>query len=101
MYNLIYSEGVGNYSTYENATVDSHIDAALAMTRVEDSYDQWKRAQWDGTEGVAPQGGASWVWLVNVDHLYFKRSGLTIAEQKPHPHGHGWSLVNNVDAWSW
>ena len=101
MYNLIYSAGVGNYSTYENATVDSHIDAALAMTRVEDSYDQWKRAQWDGTEGVAPQGGASWVWLVNVDHLYFKRSGLTIAEQKPHPHGHGWSLVNNVDAWSW
>ena len=23
------------------------------------------------------------------------------AEQKIHPHGHGWSIVNNVDQWSW
>ena len=27
--------------------------------------------------------------------------GLQVAEQKIHPHGHGWSLVNNVDQWSW
>ncbi len=30
-----------------------------------------------------------------------KLVGLQIAEQKIHPHGHGWSLVNNVDAWTW
>ena len=24
-----------------------------------------------------------------------------VAEQKLHPHGHGWSIVNNVDQWSW
>ena len=35
------------------------------------------------------------------DHLYFVREGLQVAEQKPHPHGHGWSIVNNVDQWSW
>ena len=29
------------------------------------------------------------------------RDGLQVAEQKIHPHGHGWSLVNNVDQWSW
>ena len=39
--------------------------------------------------------------LVNIDHLYWVRDGLTVAEQKIHPHGHGWSLVNNVDQWTW
>lgn len=101
MYNLLYSTGVGNYASYESATVDAHMDAALAKTTVEESYEDWKLAQWDGNEGVAPQGAATWVWLANVDHLYFKRTGLNVADQKPHPHGHGWSLVNNVDKWSW
>lgn len=101
MYDLLYSSGVGNYASYENAAVDAHMDAALAKPNVEDSYTEWKLAQWDGTDGVAPQGAATWVWFANVDHLYFKRGSLQVAEQKPHPHGHGWSLVNNVDQWSW
>ena len=77
------------------------LDQALAQTDIEASYEYWKRAQWDGTEGIAPQGAATWCWIANVDHLYFKRMGLDVADQKPHPHGHGWSLVNNVDRWSW
>lgn len=101
MYDLLYSSGVGNYASYENATVDAHMDAALEKPNVEDSYTEWKLAQWDGSTGVAPQGAATWVWFANVDHLYFKRGSLQVAEQKPHPHGHGWSLVNNVDQWSW
>ena len=47
------------------------------------------------------EGDIPWVWLCNVDHLYYVRDGLQIAEQKIHPHGHGWSLVNNVDQWSY
>ena len=43
--------------------------------------------------------GLPWIWLVNVDHLYWVRDGLHVAEQKVHPHGHGWSIVNNVDRW--
>lgn len=101
LYDLLYGSSASNYASYENATVDAHLDAALAHTNVADSYGDWQQAQWDGEQGVAPQGGASWVWIANVDHLYFVREGLQIAEQKPHPHGHGWSLVNNVDAWSW
>ena len=50
---------------------------------------------------MTPDADAPWVWIANVDHLYFAREGLTIAEQKLHPHGHGWSIVNNVDRWSW
>lgn len=100
-YNLTYSTGNGNYACYENAAVDAHLDAALANPVVADSYDDWKLAMWDGENGVAPQGAATWVWFANVDHLYFVADGLKVAEQKPHPHGHGWSLVNNVDRWSW
>ena len=94
-------QGTGNYACYDSAAVDAHLDAALAATTVEESYPEWQAAQWDDWNGFAPQGAATWVWLCNVDHLYFKRDGLVVARQKPHPHGHGWSLVNNVDQWSW
>lgn len=101
IYSLNYSTSEGNYSCYTNERVDTYLDEALAQPTVDESYAFWQKAQWDGTTGFAPQGDATWVWLVNVDHLYFKRNGLNVADQKPHPHGHGWSLVNNVDRWSW
>lgn len=101
VYALNYSTGWGNYASYESATIDGHLDDALAQTNIEDSYEHWKLAAWDGEDGFAPKGAATWSWIANVDHLYFKREGLNVADQKPHPHGHGWSLVNNVDRWSW
>lgn len=101
LYTLHYGPSSGNYACYEDDAVDAHLDAALAATTVEASYPEWQAAQWDGEGGFAPQGAATWVWLCNVDHLYFKRDGLVVAAQKPHPHGHGWSLVNNVDLWHW
>lgn len=101
LYSLHYGPSSGNYACYESATVDAHLDAALAATTIEESYPAWQAAQWDGETGFAPQGAATWVWLCNVDHLYFKREGLVVAAQKPHPHGHGWSLVNNVNDWYW
>lgn len=101
IYNLNYSTGNGNYACYESAAVDAHLNAALANPVIADSYNEWKLAMWDGENGVAPQGAATWVWFANVDHLYFVADGLKVADQKPHPHGHGWSIVNNVDKWSW
>lgn len=101
VYMLHYGPSSGNYACYESAEVDAHLDAALAATSVGESYPDWQAAQWDGQDGFAPQGAATWVWLCNVDHLYFVRDGLAVAAQKPHPHGHGWSLVNNVDRWYW
>lgn len=101
LYSLHCSTGSGNYAGLENPSVDAHFDRALACADIEESYGHWKLAQWDGQTGIAPQGDAPWVWLLNIDHLYFQREGLKVAEQKPHPHGHGWSLLNNVDAWSW
>ena len=103
LYQLTHSAGWGNYATYENAAVDAQLDAALAATDAEVANACYKRAQFDAEtgEGIAPQAASTWVWLANVDHLYFCREGLSVAEQKPHPHGIGWSLVNSVDKWSW
>ena len=100
-YNIMYSSGVCNYACYENAAIDAHLNDALSRTNVEESYADYKLAAWDGSTGVAPSGAASWVWFANVDHLYFTALGLNVAAQKPHPHGHGWSLLNNVDKWHW
>ena len=106
LYNLYHSQGAGQdrtaqYSPYLNAAVDEYMGQALASTDLEESYRLWQLAQWDGSTGVTQEGDIPWVWLVNVDHLYWVRDGLEIAQQKIHPHGHGWSLVNNVDQWSW
>jgi peptide/nickel transport system substrate-binding protein len=101
LYNLNYSTAGSNFSGYASRTTDAYLDQALATEQIEDSYELWRKSQWDGSGGVAPQGEATWVWFANIDHLYFVRNGLKVAEQKPHPHGHGWSLVNNVDQWSW
>ncbi|HHU38578.1 MAG TPA: ABC transporter substrate-binding protein [Propionibacterium sp.] len=101
LYQLTHSKGWGNYACYDNGEIDAHLDRARAARTVEDSYEPYREAQWDEATqtGVAPQGASTWVWLANIDHLYFQRDGITIAQQKPHPHGHGWSLVNNVDQW--
>lgn len=101
MYNLYYSQGWGNYPCWYSDTVDEYLNAALATPTIEESYEYWHKAQWDGSTGEAPQGMATWIWFANVDHLYFTREGLDTGDQKLHPHGHGWSLVNNVDKWSW
>ena len=103
MYNIYHTSetGLAQYSPYSNETVDSYMDQALQCSDLEESYELWKLAQWDGTTGITQEGDIPWIWLCNVDHLYFVRDGLKIADQKLHPHGHGWSIVNNVDEWEW
>lgn len=104
LYNIYHSAedtGLAQYSPYANETVDGYMDQALKSSDLEESYELWKKAQWDGETGITQEGDIPWIWLCNVDHLYFVRDGLKVAEQKLHPHGHGWSIVNNVDEWEW
>ena len=101
IYHTMEGTGTAQYSPYSNETVDTYMDQALASPDLESSYELWQKAQWDGAAGVTQEGDIPWVWLGNIDHLYWGRDGLQVAEQKVHPHGHGWSVVNNVDQWTW
>ncbi|SCI28801.1 Oligopeptide-binding protein AppA precursor [uncultured Roseburia sp.] len=104
LYNIYHTDsdtGLAQLSPYASESVDQYMDAALAADSLEESYKLWQNAQWDQNTGVTQQGDIPWIWLCNVEHLYFVRDGLKIAEQKIHPHGHGWSIINNVDQWSW
>ena len=104
LYNIYHTQpdtGSAEYSPYTNSAVDSYMEEALKATDLEASYELWQKAQWDGTTGVTQEGDIPWVGLCNVDHVYSVRNGLQVAEQKIHPHGHGWSIVNNVDQWEW
>ena len=105
LYNMYHTDensdlGYARYSPYANDTVDGYMDMAMAATDTDEAAELWKKAQWDGKTGVTQDGDVPWVWLCNVDHLYYVRDGVDIGEQKIHPHGHGWSLLNNVDKWS-
>ncbi|MBQ2747667.1 MAG: ABC transporter substrate-binding protein [Firmicutes bacterium] len=95
MYHTVNDDGLAQYSPYASEEADALMDKALAESDLPESYRLWQEAQKVVSEDVP------WVWIVNIDHLYFARDGLKVAEQKIHPHGHGWSLVNNVDKWSW
>ena len=104
LYNIYHTRPGGKYaqySPYSNGAVDAYMDEALACTDLEASYELWKKAQWDGGTGITQEGDLPWIWLVNIDHLYWVKDGLQVAEQKLHPHGHGWSIINNVDQWTW
>ena len=104
LYNIYHTDealGTAQYSPYSNETVDAYMEQALESSDLEESYELWKKAQWDGGTGASGIGDAPWIWLVNVDHLYWVRDGLNTGEQKIQPHGHGWSVVNNADQWFW
>ncbi len=94
---IIKSDGVCNFSLSSNANSDELIGKALSCSNLEESFTFLDEAQ----EMNCPQNSSSWIWLANVNHVYFVKNNLDVGEQNKHPHGHGWSLVNNIDKWSW
>lgn len=59
IYHTLPATGSAEYSPYANSTVDAYIDEALKASELEDSYDLWQKAQWDGSTGVTQEGGYS------------------------------------------
>ncbi len=84
-----------------NGTIDGYLSAAMEARTTEEAYINWQLAQWDGTTGTAMKGLCPWVWIVNVDHLYYVREGLDIGQQQLHPHGASMPLLQNLHLWSW
>lgn len=90
-----------NPEGYSNQTVDSYLDVAMKSLTPEEAYENWKKAQWDGTTGTSMKGDCPWVWLVNMHHLYYVREGLDIGNQQLHAHGASMPLLQNLKDWSW
>jgi len=105
-YYLYRSEGAHlddfyNPEGYINSVTDGYMLSALQSTNVEDAYEYWQLAQYDGETGTSMRGECPWVWIVNLDHIYFVREGLSIGQQPLHPHGHSIPLIQNLHNWSW
>ena len=85
----------------DNPVVDGYLEKAMQALTEEEAYQYWQKAQWDGTTGTSMQGDCPWVWLVNIQHLYYVRDGLDIGQQQLHAHGASWPLVQNLRDWTW
>lgn len=90
-----------NPEGFDNETVNQYLEDALKSNTSEEMNDYFKKAQWDGKTGTSMLGEVPWVWLVNIDHLYYVRDGLDIGNQPLHAHGAAWPLVGNLSEWTW
>lgn len=90
-----------NPEGYDNAVVNKYLDDALQANDPKTANEFFKKAQWDGKTGTSMLGDAPWIWLVNIDHLYFVKDGLDIGKQPLHPHGASWPLLGNLKDWKW
>ena len=73
------NKGKSNYynpQNYENPIVDRYLEEALRMPDLDRANEIWKKVQWDGTTGTSTLGDAPWVWLVNINHLYYIKRRL-------------------------
>lgn len=105
MYNIYDSSTIGkgmyNINYYQNDQVENYFDKALSSRDLDEANKYWKLAQWDGEQGFATEeGDVPWIWLVNVQHLYYMNDQLNIGEQKIQPHGHGWAITDFINEWT-
>lgn len=90
-----------NPEGFDNATVDAYMDAAMQALTTEEANKNWQLSQWDGETGTAMKGDCPWVWLVNIQHIYYVRNGLDIGQQQLHAHGASMPLIQNLKDWKW
>jgi peptide/nickel transport system substrate-binding protein len=90
---------LGNSPMYRNAVSDAFIAAMLAAPDEAAAIANAKKAQFDGKTG--PNVDFPYIWLVNIDHCYFVRDGLSLGRQRIHPHGHGMPVIQNLNEWTY
>lgn len=104
VYNAFHSSRAGidtvslsNSPMYTNRTVDGYLEAMLAARSEAEAIALARKAQYDGKTG--PNVDFPYLWLVNIDHTYFVRDGLSVGVQRIHPHGHGAPVIQNLNEW--
>jgi len=90
-----------NTNFYSNPRVDEYFDKGLSADNLDDFYDYFKKAQWDGQTGFSHLGDAPWVWLVNENHVYMVRDGLEIGQTKIEPHSSSFTILDSIANWKW
>lgn len=105
-YMLFHSSNAGktdfyNPEFYTSKKTDEYLDKAMNSPTIEESYEWWQKAQWDGETGTSMRGEAPWAFYVNMTHLYYVKEGLNIGEQRIHAHGQAWPLIANLAEWKW
>lgn len=105
-YMLYHSSNAGktdfyNPEFYTSEKTDEYLDKAMNALSIEESYEWWQKAQWDGETGTNMKGEAPWAFYVNMTHLYYVKDGLDIGQQRIHAHGAAWPLVANLAEWTW
>ncbi|MDR2344160.1 MAG: ABC transporter substrate-binding protein [Spirochaetaceae bacterium] len=88
---------LSNSPMYSNRTVDGYLNAMIGAKSDAEAIDFAKKAQYDGATG--PNVDFPYLWLVNIDHTYFVRDGLSLGVQRIHPHGHGVPVIQNLNEW--
>ncbi|SER47946.1 peptide/nickel transport system substrate-binding protein [Gracilibacillus ureilyticus] len=89
-----------NSNYYKNEKIDEYLDKAIHALSEKEANENWRKIQWDGQTGVSAKGDAPWVWLVNLNHIYYVNEDINIGEQKVQPHGHGWPITDFITEWS-
>lgn len=105
-YMLYHSSNAGktdwyNPEFYTSEKTDKYLDQAMNSLSIEESYEWWEKAQWDGETGTSMRGEAPWAFYVNMTHLYFVKDGLNTGNQRIHAHGQAWPLIANLSEWTW
>lgn len=90
-----------NTNFYSNPKVDEYFDKGLSADNLDDFYEYFKKAQWDGETGFSHLGDAPWVWLVNENHVYMVRDGLEIGQTKIEPHSSRFTILDSIANWKW
>jgi peptide/nickel transport system substrate-binding protein len=98
-YGGIDTVSLSNSSLYHNPTVDAYLEEMIGAKSEAEAIDFAKKAQYDGTTGANVD--FPYLWLVNIDHAYFVRDGLSIGVQRIHPHGHGVPIIQNLNEWQY
>ena len=68
---------------------------------MEEAYEHFKLAAWDGTTGYITDADCPWIFIVAIKHIYFVNEDLNISDKKIMPHGHGWAICDGLMEWNW
>ena len=90
-----------NPEGHMSEVTDGYLEAARQALTPEEAYENFRKVQWDGETGTAMIGQCPWVWIVNLDHVYFIRDNLNIGNQYVHPHGSNFPFLQNIQDWTW